>query len=176
MPTTECAAENIAPPESPTQCALSDDAPTDLAPLPPGRASKPLKGLLFGFAATVTLGLALASWYVAVRIVATGEAVASSLPVRAKPAPLPAAPPAAQEASWHTVPTPAELYLQVAGLGSAQDASFVASLQAQGFRAQVQTRLDETRILIGPFSSRDEIEQARLKLQSAGVLAAEVTH
>ena len=35
---------------------------------------------------------------------------------------------------------PADLYLQVAGLGAKQDAGFVKSLAAKGFRAQLQAR------------------------------------
>jgi hypothetical protein len=105
-----------------------------------------LKGLLIGFAATVTLGLALASWYVGVRIVDAKEA----LPVR---------------------PT-ADLYLQVTGLGPRQNETFAKTLEAKGYRA----RIVEGRILIGPFASRTSTEEAERKLQSDGVLALEAPY
>jgi len=46
--------------------------------------SKSLRGLFYGFAATVTAGLALASWYVGVRIVAADamSAAAARQPAR----------------------------------------------------------------------------------------------
>jgi cell division septation protein DedD len=160
--------------------------------------SKSLKGLLMWFAVTVTVGLSLASWYVGVRIVAADEVStpAASAPVPAPaqlPAPVqatatlqvaPAAQPIGQptvrgdskaEAFWYTVP-PAHLYLEAAGIGPRQDAGFVRSLQARGFHAQVQDgeRSDNARILIGPFSTHAEMEQAQRKLQSAGVLAVEM--
>jgi cell division septation protein DedD len=177
MPTTECAID----------AALPNSASEDLQDAFPDRTasqktSKPLRGLLFSFAATVTVGLALASWYVGVRIVSADEVAPSSAttstPVLAAPVPPPAATPASAtetsmaEAFWYTVP-PTVLYLQVAGLGLKQDANFVRSLQTKGFRAQVQTRDDDSRILIGPFSTRAALEQAQRKLQSAGVLAIE---
>ena len=71
---------------------------------------------------------------------------------------------------------PTSLYLQVAGLGPKQDAGFVRSLQTKGFRAQVQARDETARILIGPFSTHAEMEQAQRKLQSAGVLAVETAY
>jgi cell division septation protein DedD len=171
MPTTECAVD-VALPNS--QSEGSQDAS-------PPRASRPLKGLLFGFSATVTVGLALASWYVGVRIVSADEVApsnATTAPVIAAPVPPPAAATASAtetsmaEAFWYTVP-PTVIYLQVAALGTKQDASFVRSLQTKGFRAQVQARDDYSRILIGPFSTRAAMEKAQRKLQSTGVLAIE---
>jgi cell division protein FtsN len=149
-------------------------------------ASKPLKSLLLGFAATVTVGLALASWYVGVRIVDTDEvspgSATAAVPAASVPVVIPSTPPAASDealaqAYWSTVP-PADLYLQVAGIGAKQDAGFVKSLAAKGFRAQLQggDRADNGRILIGPFSTHAEMEQAQRKLQSAGVLAVESAH
>jgi cell division protein FtsN len=109
--------------------------------------------------------------------VAPSNATASAA-VIAAPVPSPAAVPASAEetsmaeAFWYTVP-PTVLYLQVAALGPKEDASFVRSLQTKGFRAQIQERDDDSRILIGPFSTRAAIKQAQRKLQSAGVLAIE---
>jgi cell division protein FtsN len=171
MPTTECAID-VALPNSQSEDSQAASQGT----------SRPLRGLLFGFAATVTVGLALASWYVGVRIVSADEVAPSSAttsaPVIAAPVPRAAAAPASAaeasigEAFWYTVP-PTVLYLQVAALGPKQDASFVRSLQIKGFHAQVQAGDDGSRILIGPFSTHAKMEQAQRKLQSEGVLAIE---
>jgi len=186
MTTTDCATE-ITPPAS-QQDTSQADAP-ELAPEPAsGGASRPLKGSLFGFAITVTVGLTLASWYVGVRIVSAdevaprgastvapvgsapvGSAPVGSAPADSSPAPLPQAPSAAVE-----VVPPAPLFLQVAGIGAKQDAGFVRSLQAKGFHAQIHAPNrdnENSPILIGPFSTQAEMEQAQRKLQSAGVLA-----
>jgi len=177
MPTTDCAAD-IAPPDSPSE--ESQDGPTQQ---PSQGASRPLRGLLLGFAATVTVGLALASWYVGVRIVAADEVAPPPAATAAPASPAPLAPPPAAvppteaedsmaEAFWYTVP-PAVLYLQVAGLGPKQDSGFVRSLRSKGFSAQVDARDGNPRILIGPFSTHAGMEQAQRKLQSSGVLAVE---
>ena len=170
MPSTDCATEDL-----PLETALRTS----------GGTSKPLKGLFFGFAATVTVGLALGTWYVGVRIVAADEVRPSStsntVPVSVTTAPPAAAPQAVTadsmaEAYWYNVP-PAVFFLQVAGLGPKQDARFVRSLQGRGFHAQAQARDDgNSRILIGPFSTRAEMELAQRKLQGAGVLADETAH
>jgi cell division septation protein DedD len=171
MPSTDCATE---------------DLQIETAMRPSAGTSKPLKGLFFGFAATVTVGLALASWYVGVRIVAADEIAPSSplanTPVSVATAPQPAVVPQAAtvnsmpQASWYSLP-PAVLYLQVAGLGPKRDAGFVRTLHSRGFHAQVETRDDNTsRVLIGPFSTHAEMELAQRKLQGAGVLAVETAH
>ncbi len=51
------------------------------------------------------------------------------------------------------------------------------SLEAKGFGARLQDgdRADSGRILIGPFSTRSEMALAQRKLQSAGVLAVEIS-
>jgi cell division protein FtsN len=164
MPTTEYATA-IAPPDLRTE-----DAQMEATPRPAGGASKPHRGLLFGFAATVTLGLALASWYVGLRIVAANAVVPPSTTtvrsVQSNPAPAPATPSAPVS----------DLYLQVAGLGPQQDAGFVRSLQAKGLNAHIQSSDGDPRILIGPFSTRAEMEQEQSKLRSAGVLAVPNAH
>jgi cell division septation protein DedD len=191
MSTSHCAADP----------GLAEPQP-DLVASPSEVASRHLKGLLIGFGATVTIGLALASWYVGVRIVDANETVpvsAAAAPVSQTPAApasqTPAAPsaqtavgPSPQEqamaeAYWHKVPPPPDLYLQVAGLGSYKDSSFVKGLEAKGYRAHVVMSANEStanqqgsRILIGPFVGRSSLEAAARKLQSAGVLAIETVY
>jgi hypothetical protein len=186
MPTTDCATDISLPPSSEDSLPgeYSHNGVTEQAY---DGTPKLLRGLLYGFAGTVTIGLTLASWYVGVRIVASGQAAppsAISAPTNSRPAPPLASPPAVApetvaddsmaEAYWYAVPPPVELYLQVAGLGPKQDAEFVRSLQSKGFRAQLQNpEGDNARILIGPFSTRAEMEQKQRKLQSGGVLAVQ---
>ena len=177
---------------STTQCATDPDLvdPQEAA------AAKPRKNVLFGFAATVTVGLALAIWYVGVRIVDANEAVplstAVSTPAKVSATPVaPALPPTSVTTSKHEetalAPAPPQpnLYLQVAGLGPRQDASFMKSLAAKGYGAHMiesagsaanqGANQEDRRILIGPFVGRQSLEKAERKLQSAGVLALEVT-
>jgi len=183
MPTTDYAT-GIASPDLRT-----DDSEMEAPPRPYAGAPKPLRGLLFGFTATVTIGLALASWYVGARIIAPGEAAPSSanqsltsapgstsVPLPSPPA-VSAAEDSMAQAYWYKVPPP-RLYLQVGGLGPRQDADFVQSLQAQGFPAQIQlsSKDDNRRILIGPYSTRAALEQEQRKLQSAGVPAVETAY
>jgi hypothetical protein len=175
MPTTDCATDISLP--------LSPDLDSQ-----PGEAyegtSSLLRGLLYGFAATVTIGLALGSCYVGVRIVAANQSAPPSAPVISIPALPPAASPVAApatpshnsmaEAYWYAVPPPVDLYLQVAGLGPKQDAEFVRSLQSKGFHAQIQNPdSDNAHVLIGPFSTHAEMEQKQRELQSGGILAIE---
>jgi cell division protein FtsN len=70
------------------------------------------------------------------------------------------------------------LYLEVAGLGPLQGASFVKGLAAEGYRTRMRsaTNQEDRRILIGPFEGRSALEKAERKLQSTGVLALEVTY
>jgi len=157
---------------STSQC-VTDPGLVDTAPegaLEPASASRLLKGLLIGFAVTVTIGLALTSWYVRSRIVAANTPPSPSLHLPAITPPEPPAP--------VVQPPPPTLYLQVAGLGPLRDLSFVRRLDAQGYRARVERAAteDETRILIGPFAERSSLEEAERRLQSQGVLAMEAAH
>jgi len=143
-----------------------------------GERSRPLNGVLVGFAATMAVALGLASWYVGVRIVAADEAVPPLS--AARPAVISAASSATSEGALaeafsYTVPAPKpDTYLQVAGLGPRKDVKYVKWLHTEGFHAQVDSANEEV-ILIGPFSGRAQLEKARRKLQLAGVLAIERT-
>lgn len=152
------------------------------------RASKPLKNLLVGFAATVTMGLSLAVWYLTGRMVQPGEGT-PALPSRAvvrsvgqaQAAVLPSAPNPEQksfpEAYWSAAPALKPLYLEVASLGPREDAKFVKALHAKGFQAEIRSSASgDSRLLVGPFFSAAELSRAKTKLESTGVLAREVTH
>src|ERR1700722_16309656 len=103
---------------STTECATD---PGPIEPQTEPAAVKPRKNILVGFAATVTVGLALASWYVGVRIVDAHEAVppanVSATPVTpALPPPIAAPAPKHEKAAPPPAPPPPNFYLQVAGL------------------------------------------------------------
>jgi cell division septation protein DedD len=145
-----------------TEPGLAETAPEGASELVSTSSSRLLKGLLIGFAVTVAIGLGLTSWYVGTRIVTPNVAVVSH--------PKPPAP--------VVQPQPAELYLEVAGLGPRRDLNFVKRLDAQGYRARVERTAtqEDTRILIGPFAERRALEEAERQLQFQGVLAMEATH
>jgi cell division septation protein DedD len=90
----------------------------------------------------------------------------------------PVAPSKPEETALAPAPPPPDLYLEVAGLGPRQDASFMKGLAAKGYRTRIQsaTNQEDRRILIGPFAVQSALEKAERKLQSAGVLAVEVTY
>ena len=150
--------------------ALSDDPSYGGLPPAPGQASKPGKGVVLSFAVTITIGLILAIWYLGVRMVGSDQVAetvhAAAGSVNTQPYPK-------ANRYWDAVPI-APLYLQAAGIGPKQDANFARSLRAKGFAAQVEDVAGgTTRILIGPFSTRAQMEQVQRRLQTAGVLAAE---
>ncbi len=170
---------------STSQCAAEPGLADQQVDLPEGvatGASKLLKGLLIGFAATTTIALALASWYVGVRIVAANQATPASspAPIQHPQAVIPAAQPDSAPANfWDVVagPIPA-LYLEVASLGAEKDSSFLKRLEKKGYGARIEAAANQEdgHILIGPFSARSELEEAERKLRSAGVLATETVH
>jgi hypothetical protein len=175
MSTSQCATDpELADPSLIQSAALVQSASGDSPRRP--------KGVLIGFAATVTIGLALASWYVGVRIMDANEIT----PVSAASPRAPAAAATREDAKVATpqvAPSPPDLYLQVAGLGPRQDTSFVKRLEAKGYQARIiggtaegAASQEDRRILIGPFAGRSFLEEAERNLQSAGVLATEVTY
>jgi len=175
MSTSQCATDpELADPSLVQTAALVQTA----SPVQSASEDSPKrpKGLLIGFAATVTVGLALASWYVGVRIMDANEIAPVSAAVDAHVAP-------PQVAPAQVAPRPPDMYLQVAALGPRQDASFVKALEAQGYQARIipgtaegAASQEDSRILIGPFAGRSFLEEAERNLQSAGVLATEVTY
>jgi len=175
MPTTEFAADIAQPGLQPG--LQSDESQIEAAPLAFGQASKLLRGLLYGFAASVTVGLALGSWYLGVRIVAGGAiGTGHSVPMVANEVANVAAKPVDEslaDAYGYLAP-PSQSYLGLDGLGPKRDANLVNVLQAKGFHAIIQPRAGRpNRIVIGPFSTHAAMEQAQRDLASAGVLTVE---
>jgi len=191
MTTTGCAPDiSLAGSSAAGATTLFDDASvfedasvTDVSSPP---ASRPGKHVLLSFAGTVGIGLTLGSWYLGARIVAsdtTAQPIADQVHAGNRASSAPSASTSVQQAGapagsemerYSNSVAVSPLYLQAAGIGPKQDASFARSLRAKGFHAQVQAiDAGSTRIVIGPFSSRAEMDQVRHKLQSAGVLAIE---
>ena len=166
----------------------------------PDPSAKLKTRVYMGFAGTMALGLSLAGWYVGGRILAAEQSspVTVAIPSVISPSQASAPQVMTQEAATpesgstviqpvqasdlhpevveHTVAAPApQVFLEVAGLGEKQDASYVKKLRAKGFSARVDAGSSEDvrRILIGPFADRQAVDKAQRKLQAQGILALE---
>ncbi len=150
---------------------------SDLEELHKALPTRNTRGVYVGFASMVTIGLALAGWYVGERILA---AQAAAIPTPAQPAitaalqPFVAPEPAAPDPDLS--PSLPEYYLQVPALGTPHDAKFLKQLQARGFPAQLETAAaDQPAIIqIGPFPDERTLRRARSKLAASGILAEEL--
>jgi hypothetical protein len=129
------------------------------------------KGLMVGFAGTVTIALTLAGWYLTGRI---STADAGQLSAAAQPATVPSAQQPVQQAARSLAP---EYYLQIAALGSSEDATYLKRLSAKGFQASIETTPADQigQILIGPYEERSALQTAQQQLAAAGILATETT-
>src|SRR5260370_16151283 len=160
----------------------------EMAPTPADSAAKLRKQLHNGFAATMAIGLALASLYVGGRIVSArrapritsavirvasmrpaNEPVAPSLVTRtAKPKPSNTSP------VWNIVnPRPGERYLQVAAIPTRTIDPFLAQLEAKGFRPVIAPCPTDGlyRILLGPYSRPATRADTKTPLERAGIQA-----
>ena len=164
------------------------------APSEASASAKRRKQLHNGFAATVAIGLALASLYVGGRIVSARRAprVASAVirvaplgqpAVATKPSNEPVAPaPAAvsraakpktsnASPSWNIVnPRPGEMYLQVAAIPARTIDPFLVQLEAKGFRPVIAPCPTDGlyRILLGPYSRPETRADTQTALAAAG--------
>lgn len=146
------------------------------------------KRVSIGFAATVTVGLALAGWYVGGRIFAAEKAhpVAIAKPVAAAAQPIVAAevvpaPAAAQvenakpvEAApaWNKIdPQSGQLYLQLATMGPNSTNDYLRVLDRKGIHPKVAPGPSESlhRLLIGPYPDRAALEKEQQELEAAGI-------
>jgi cell division septation protein DedD len=159
---------------------LPDIAPFEGSPVP----ERKTRGVYVGFATLVTIGLALAGWYVGQRILVAQAPYNptksfASAPVDPMPAAaLPAitAPPTAPSVDTAQPLLPlTEYYLQTTALGTAQDLKFLKQLQGRGFKAHLETTpTDQTGlILIGPYTDQPAVRRALARLADSGILASE---
>jgi cell division septation protein DedD len=158
---------------------------------PADSAQKQTKRVFIGFAATVTIGLALAGWYVGGRILAAEKIhpvavivkaveaspvskAAAAVPVIAEPvASAPEQPKPVDAAPvWNTVdPQSGELYLQLAAMGPNSTNDYLKMLQAKGIHPRIAPGPSENlhRIVIGPYSDQPALEKEQKDLEAAGV-------
>ncbi len=151
-------------------------------PLPPRRT----RGVYVGFATLVTIGLALAGWYVGERILVaqaphTGPEPLATATAYPTPAPVPpptgaSTAPLSPQVQPVLLPLMAEYYLQVTALGTPQDLKFLNQLQSRGLKAHLETTpTDQTGlILIGPYDGETALRRARARLTASGILANEI--
>ena len=151
-------------------------------PLAPRRT----RGVYVGFASLVTIGLALAGWYVGERILVAQAPHTGPKPLataNAYPTPAPAlsstgafSTPWSAQAQPVLLPLRAEYYLQVTALGTPEDLKFLTQLQNRGFNAHLETTpTDQTGlILIGPYDGGPALRSARARLAATGILANEI--
>jgi cell division septation protein DedD len=136
--------------------------------------------------AILGLGLILAFAYVGVRIVAGKSqvqppaspakievpAIKAPVNVPTPAAPKPAPKPANVEAKAFTLvtPQPGERYLQVAAVSPHMVLTYVDSLRTANLDAVVAPgpTPDVLRILVGPFSDQNSMDQAKAQLEAAG--------
>ena len=142
------------------------------------RPARKTRGVFVSFASLVVVGLGLAGWYVSERIVSAQSQPAQAVQpvVTAPPAAVPESkPPAPPEAPQAVLPLALEYYLQVASLGSSEDASYMRQLEEKGYRTQFDSAAagHDARILIGPYSDENSLKRARDKLIASGVVAIE---
>jgi cell division septation protein DedD len=160
---------------------------------PVDSAQKQAKRVFIGFAATVTVGLALAGWYVGGRIFAAEKAHPVAV-VIAKP--VPEAPPSASaptatvitepvviepekpkpatEAApiWNAIePQSGELYLQLATMGPNSTNEYLKILDGKGIHPRIAPGPTETlhRLVIGPYPDKTALEKEQQELEAAGI-------
>jgi cell division septation protein DedD len=153
-------------------------------------AQKQTKRVFIGFAATISIGLAIAGWYVGGRIfaaerthpVAVAKAVQSA-PVISEPVPVAAIaepvaiplekpkPPAAPPVRVSVDPRPGEVYLQLAAMGPRTTDDYIKSLEGKGIHTRIASgpAQDLYRILIGPYTDKAALEKEQQELRAAGI-------
>ena len=152
-------------------------------PAPANKAQKQAKRVFIGIAATITVGLALAGWYLGGRIFAS-EKVHAAVPVIAKtieatPIVEPVAvggetakPTADTPPAWNTVdPKSGELYLQLAAMGPNSTNEYLKMLDAMGIHPRVAPGPSDNlhRLVIGPYPDKSALEKEQQELEAAGI-------
>jgi cell division septation protein DedD len=159
--------------------------------MPANTAQKQTKRVFIGIAATITVGLALAGWYVGGRIFASEKVHAAAItkPVAAAPmfartieatpvvepvtvAAETAKPTADAPPVWNTVdPQSGELYLQLAAMGPNSTNEYLKMLDAKGIHPRVAPGPSESlhRLVIGPYPDKGALEKEQQELEAAGI-------
>jgi cell division septation protein DedD len=159
--------------------------------IPANRAQKQAKRVFIGIAATITVGLTLAGWYLGGRIFASEKVHAAPItkpavaaPVIAKtieavPVPEPvivaaetAKPTADGPPAWNKVdPQSGELYLQLAAMGPNSTNEYLQTLDAKGIHPRIAPGPSDNlhRLVIGPYRDKAALEKEQQELQAAGI-------
>jgi cell division septation protein DedD len=141
------------------------------------------KRVFIGFAATITIGLAVAGWYVGGRIFAAEKVHAAAIvqPVSSAPAPTPVVakpvesapiPSTAGTPAWNTVdPQFGDLYLQLATMGPNSTNDYLKTLDAKGIHPRIAPGPSENlhRLLLGPYADKAALEKEQQELEAAGI-------
>lgn len=153
-------------------------------PEPPATAQKQAKRVFIGIAATITVGLALAGWYLGGRIFAAEKvhAAAKIQPAQVATAPIisksveatPVVEPVtvAPASAWDTVePKSGELYLQLATMGPNSTNEYLKSLDTKGIHPRIAPGPSENlhRLVIGPYPDKAALEKEQQELEAAGI-------
>jgi cell division septation protein DedD len=150
-------------------------------------AAKQRQQVIRAFAGTMAFGLVLATLYVGTRIVTSRKSASAPRPIVRVDAPVPVRPiapaqvaPAVvskpQESSTlpvrrNVTPHPGDKYLQVAAFGPKALDSYLRQLQSKGLHPLVAPGPADGihRILIGPYTNPETLEQTRRTLQVVGM-------
>jgi cell division septation protein DedD len=147
--------------------------------IPADSATKQAKRVFIGFAATITIGLVIAGWYVGGRIFAVDKVHAAaaiakpiSSTVEATPVAEPVAVPTEAAAAWTRVdPQPGELYLQLATMGPNSTNEYIKALDSQGIHPRIAPGPSDNlhRIVLGPYPDKAALEKQQQELEAAGI-------
>ena len=159
--------------------------------IPANTVQKQAKRVFIGIAATITVGLALAGWYLGGRIFASEKVHAAAITKPAAAGPViaktieavPVAEPvtvAAETAkttadappAWNTVdPQSGELYLQLAAMGPNSTNEYLKMLDAKGIHPRIAPGPSDNlhRLVIGPYPDKAALDKEQLELQAAGI-------
>jgi len=158
--------------------------------IPANTAQKQAKRVFIGIAATITVGLTLAGWYLGGRIFASEKVHAAAVtklgaaPVIAKTIEaVPVAEPVTVAAdtakstadappAWNTVvPQSGELYLQLAAMGPNSTNEYLQTLYAKGIHPRIAPGPSDNlhRLVIGPYPDKAALEREQQELQAGGI-------
>ena len=155
--------------------------------IPANVAQKQAKRVFIGIAATITVGLTLAGWYLGGRIFASEKVhaapITQSTPV-GKPVPAAAviAEPVAVAVedvkasdavpAWETVdPKSGELYLQLAAMGPNSTNEYLQTLDAKGIHPRIAPGPSDNlhRLVVGPYPDKAALAKEQQELEAAGI-------
>jgi cell division septation protein DedD len=154
--------------------------------IPADSATKQAKRVFIGLAATITIGLVIAGWYVGGRIFAVDKvhaAAAIAKPISSTVEATPVAEPVtiphetpktsdAATAAWNTVdPQPGELYLQLATMGPNSTNEYLKALDSQGIHPRIAPGPSDNlhRIVLGPYPDKAALEKQQQELEASGI-------